>query len=220
VRVHFFNSEAEMGREFVELNSQLVKMCPDDILRALEGTSPILQMIRRGTAVVGYDSIRRNFDTSPTVSMSTIVRAWEYSKSNLPNKRGSLGGVEKMVQCMTVEDAAALVEFVQMAERAFGRDPEYRRLWGSLNLTICMWLFRRSVLDAPRKTDRSVRLTKDLFGKCLMRLSASSEYLDWLRARVFSDEHRSPCYMRIKKLFSSEIAQRMGTRKVKLPEMG
>jgi hypothetical protein len=154
------------------------------------------------------------------ISMSVVVRAWEYSNPTPPTKGGGgPGGVQGIVARMSIQDASEMVEFVQMAERAFGRDKEYRRLWGALNLTVCMWMYRRMVLDAPRSTDRSFRSTKELFGQCLTRLSASTDYLDWLHARVFTDEHRTPCYKRIKLIFGAEIGERVG-KKVKLPEIG
>ena len=46
IRIHKFDSIEKMGEEFVQLNSRLVNMKPDDILRGLEGMIPALQMIR------------------------------------------------------------------------------------------------------------------------------------------------------------------------------
>jgi hypothetical protein len=48
---------ADMGEEFVNLNSQLVTMRPDDIRRGLEGTIEALPTIRRECPFVGYDMI-------------------------------------------------------------------------------------------------------------------------------------------------------------------
>ena len=45
------------------------------------------------------------------------------------------------------ESLQNLLAFLQTTHAAWGRDPEYFRLWSSLNLTICMWLYRRLVLD-------------------------------------------------------------------------
>src|SRR5687767_9903420 len=38
VRICAFDNLAEMGQEFVDLNSSLVRIGPDDVLRGLEGT--------------------------------------------------------------------------------------------------------------------------------------------------------------------------------------
>ena len=218
VRVHFFRNESDMGKEFVELNSQLVRMNPDDILRGLEGSSPVLQLIRQKTSFVGYDSIRRSTETSPMVSMSVLLRAWQASKTSPPAKPSG-GGIQKVLESQSMEDANELMGFAQMSEIAFGRDPEYRRLWGALNLTLTMWLYRKTVLDAPKSTDRSVRLTKEMFAKCMVRLSSQHDYLDFLHARVFSEEHRLPTYARIKKIFANEISFRLQNNKIKLPDM-
>lgn len=69
VRYLHAESMADINREFVELNSYLVKMRPDDFLRGLEGTIPGLQKIRHACSFVGYDAIRRN-ENAPMVSMS------------------------------------------------------------------------------------------------------------------------------------------------------
>ena len=57
---------AEMGDAFVALNSRLVNMRPDDILRGLEGSIPALQEIRASCPFVGYDQIRQLCFQNPT----------------------------------------------------------------------------------------------------------------------------------------------------------
>ena len=79
-----FDTMAEMAEEFVELNSALVKMRPDDILRGLEGTIPALQIIRQGCAFVGYDQIRRNNTSAPILSMSALLRCWVGASTDTP----------------------------------------------------------------------------------------------------------------------------------------
>src|SRR5687767_8223986 len=73
VRICHFDSMAEMGEEFVNLNSQLVRMRPDDILRGMEGSNIGLTMIRKACEFVGYDMIRRGA-SAPILSMSTMLR--------------------------------------------------------------------------------------------------------------------------------------------------
>lgn len=47
VRTVFAADLAELGEEFVRLNSRLVTMRPDDILRGIEATYPALQLLRK-----------------------------------------------------------------------------------------------------------------------------------------------------------------------------
>lgn len=68
-----------------------------------------------------------------------------------------------------------------------------------------MWLWRRLVLEEERGVKRFVRLTPEQFKKCLMSVSASSDYNDWLRGRVMGDRDRSPCYARLKAIFVARL---------------
>ena len=48
-----------MAEEFTRLNSSMVKMRPDDLLRAMESSTLSLQMIRKHCDFVSYDQVRR-----------------------------------------------------------------------------------------------------------------------------------------------------------------
>jgi hypothetical protein len=73
IRQHHFDSMAEMGEEFVALNSQLVVMKPDDILRGLEGSCEALQIVRNACPWVGYDQVRRGA-RAPLLGMAMVMR--------------------------------------------------------------------------------------------------------------------------------------------------
>lgn len=207
VRVHHFESMADMGEEFVQLNSQLVRMRPDDMLRGLEGTSAGLTYIRQTCRFVGYDMIRRN-EKSPLVSMSALLRCWFGASAEVPSSSGMSAAAR--AQALTLDEAKVCCDFMLIAEKAWGRDPEYQRLWGALNLTLCMWLYRRMVIT--QYSPKTPKLTKDMFTKCLMSLSASSDYIEWLLGRQLSDRDRSPCYMRIKNIFVKRLEIETGKK--------
>src|ERR1039458_1876052 len=88
VRTLYTGSMAELGEEFVNLNSQLVRMRPDDILRGLEGVVPALARIRSACPCIGYDFVRRNAQ-APIVSMSAILRQWKGSSFEVPTNNGA-----------------------------------------------------------------------------------------------------------------------------------
>lgn len=208
IRKHYFDSMAEMGDEWVNLNSQLVRMGPDDILRGLEGSSPLLQLIRRRCHFIGYDQIRRG-ENAPVISMSACLRFWKASAGDVPASSG-LGGARDILAGMLEEEAKELCDFLNLAVQAFGRDKEYSRLWGSLNMTLCMWLYRKMV-----KTQWSPmvpRMDSETFRKCMTSLSASAEYLDWLVGRQLSERDRSPAYSRIRRIFSERVLAETGKR--------
>ena len=184
-------------KSFVKLNTALVKFGPDDLLRAREVSSPPLQHIRTKCKYVGYDHIRRS-DSSPILSMSQTLRSWYCSEPDVPHTRGS---VAEFANRITLDDATDLTGFLKLAYEAWGREPGYARLWASLNLTLTMWIYRRSVLAPSVKLQRRTHLTKEQYGKCLMSLSADSTYLDYLLGRKLNDDHRGPTYARIKQVF-------------------
>ncbi len=92
IRRHYFDNLGEMAEEFVNLNSRLVNMRPDDILRGLEASNEALQRIRKSCPFVGYDQLRRG-SSSPIVSMSLLLRAWSESAAETPSShaKGAAG---------------------------------------------------------------------------------------------------------------------------------
>jgi hypothetical protein len=212
VRFREFEDMAGMGEEFVNLNSALVRLRPDDILRGLEGTNEALTTIRKKCPFVGYDMIRRS-EKSPIIGMSILLRCWVGSAPETPTSSGS--SAAQIARTFTTEDAIKCVEFLSLAEQAWGRDPEYARLWGSLNLALCMWLFRRLVLADNRKSGaRTVTLTKEQFRACLASLSAEPNYLEYLVGRQLSERDRSPAYDRIKTIFVRRLHHDTGKRAI------
>lgn len=207
VRIHHVESLAEMGDEFVKLNSQLSRMTPDDILRGLEAALPHLQCIRKTCPFVAYDSIRRN-ENKAVVSMSVVLRCWNGSGHEFPSTTGISS--QAIAVALTDTETKELTGFLTMALTAFGRDRQYYRLWGSLNLTLTMWMYRRMCLGTMPSVKRSTHFTKELFQKCMMSLSAEPIYLDWLVGRNLTERDRSPAYARIKKIFNKRATEELG----------
>ena len=209
VRTHYFSTMAEMGEEFVKLNSQIVRLRPDDILRGLEQSSPGLANLRKECPFIGYDYIRRN-ESSPLVSMSLVLRAWRGSAPEAPTSGVHGMSAAGFAQCFALEDSHALVGFMKLAFASWGRDESYARLWQSLNLIMTMWIYRRLVLT--QYSHKTQRISPEQFSKCLMSLSANSPYLDWIVGRRISDRDRTPAYNRIKAIFIERIQQDTGKR--------
>lgn len=208
VRTCFFDCMADMGEEFVNLNSRLVVMRPDDVLRGLEDSLPSLVAIRKACPFVGYDQVRRS-GSSAVLSMSALLRSWRGSANDSP---GATGGdsAATLAKNLTQEESALAIRFLTLAAKAWGREPEYHRLWLALNLTMCAWLYRRIVVSSHSALTK--RISEEQFCKCLMSLSADSAYVDWLLGRSLGDRDRSPAYMRIKTIFSGRLLQDTGVR--------
>ena len=211
VRFRTYKSMAEMADDFVDLNGRLVNMKPDDIMRGLESSVPAIASIRERCSYVGYDQIRRG-QNAPILSMSALIRCWVAASKDAP---GSVSiSATELSKVLTTDDADQVVSFLGLAYRAFGRDPEYFRLWGNLNLTLCMWVFRRAVL--AKYSAKAPKITKELFGKMLQSLSADSGYVDYLLGRQMGERDRSPCYRRMKAVFVKRLEAELG-HKVSFP---
>ncbi|MFI5296564.1 MAG: hypothetical protein ACHREM_00580 [Polyangiales bacterium] len=200
MRYAYFEDMASMGQEFVKLNSRLVNMRPDDMLRGLEDSSPALQLIRSKAPFIGYGMIRRN-PNAPILSMSQVLRCWTHSQTETPASSSAPALV--LAQTLNLDEANHCGEFVVLAKEAWGRDPEYARLWSSLNLTLCMWLYRRLVL-LPGENEKP--MTRDLFRTALLGLSTDGIYLDWLVGRNMTERDRAPAYKKIKALFKKRLS--------------
>jgi hypothetical protein len=217
VRICKFESMAAMGEEFVHLNSAIVRMNSDDVLRGLEGTEPSIGVIRRRCEFVGYDNIRRT-PTSALLSMATVLRCWSGSASDTPSPGHA---AIKCASETTSESAEQLSVFLLTVRSAWGNDMEYSRLWGALNLTMMMWLWRRLVIDRERSGNtRYVALSPDQFKRCAMSVSADSNYVEWLVGRAMGERDRTPCYQRLKTIFVARLAQDnpRAASKPKLPQ--
>jgi hypothetical protein len=208
-RTIYFDDMADMAQEYVNLQSHLVALKPDDILRGLECSIPPLQAIRKKCKFVGYGYLRSG-DNSPRLSMSVLLRAWATSYPEVP-ARGSTGGsITQLARSLTDEDAEQVTKFLGMADTAWGNADEYTRLWGSLNLTLCMWLYRRIVLAAY--SAKTKRIDDAQFLKCLMSLSADSTYCDWLVGRNIGERDRSPAYNKIRNVFAGRLLLDTGVK--------
>lgn len=202
VRIVTFQDLGEMGEEYVDLNSHLVAFKPDDILRGLEESMPPVSELRRRCKFIGYDNVRRG-TSGPVISMSAALRCWSGSGPEVPGKTDS---VLTIARNFTEEDSAQMIQFMNAAHTAWRSDPEYWKLWGTLNVTLVAWLWRRLVLPRPAASqDRHVKLTPAEFVDCAMGLSADADYLGWLIGRNLSDRDRAPCLRRIKEIFTRRL---------------
>lgn len=207
VRVVHFDSMADMAEEFVQLNTAIVRMRPDDMLRGLTPTLPNMQRIMRECPFIGFDNVRRGGNSSTIVSLSATLRCWITSANEIPTSTAR--DTITQVAAMTDDTSARnLIRFLTIAHEAWGRDPEYYRLWANCNMGLCMWLYRRLVVDTTRRGNyRVVVLKEDQFKQCLMALSANASYLEWLRGRLLNDRDRSPGFARIKAIFTRRLAE-------------
>lgn len=210
-RYKYCESEAEMGKEFVDLNGHIKNMRPDDILRGMEPYTQALKDVRAECPFVGYDCVRRA-DHAPVLSMSVLLRSWRISAMEVPGS--SSAGSSTVAATLTTEEAWSMARFLKLAFAAWGREPEYVRLWNGCNLTLCFWLYRRLVLTPAPAIRKTKNINDALFGKCLHALSACSSYIDWLAGRRLTDRDRAPGYTRVKQLFARRLQEETGEKAI------
>ncbi len=214
VRTHYFKTMGDMAQEFVNLNSQLVKLRPDDILKGLEQSNKHMQDLRRKCPYVGYDAIRRG-PSSPVVSMGALLRVWFGSRPDVPSN--SSHSSTKCADMLDDQETTDMIKFLQLCFEAWRRDKEYQKLWGSLNLCLCAWLYRRVVLGpAGKGQSRSTKLTAEQFKRGLLALSADMNYVDYLVGRNLGDKDRAPAYNRMKGIMAKRHLEETG-QKLLLP---
>jgi hypothetical protein len=208
-RICTFTSIGDMGEEFVRLNSSLVRMKNDDILRGLEGSHEFLRALRRRCPFVGYDHLRMagpDGRAKTLLSVTVAVRTW--FGASMPTPTAGPSSVEA-AKALDQKETEKLCSFLNLCFDAWSGDQANFKLWGSLNLVLLMWLYRRVVLDEGGKhsNNRYIKLNGPQFQKCLMALSVSAMYVDWLRGRNISDRDRPPCYTRIRDIFVRRLSE-------------
>jgi len=216
-RIIEYENMRKMAIAFLHLNSHLVALRADDLLRAAEEDVPELRELREKCPFVGYENIRRYSTNSCLLSMSAALRAWKSSRQETPAASGIGAVLDLPDVLLESKELDHLVEFLTIAHSAWGTDPENYRLWTALNLTMCMYLFRHLVLAPPERRRNYTLLTAPQFQKCLMSVSAAADYAEWLVSRHLSERDRPPCYNRLRALFVGRLADQLG-KKPKMPQ--
>jgi hypothetical protein len=205
VRIMVFDTMAEMAQEFVQLNSAIVRMQPDDVLRGLEPSTKPLQIIRQKCSFVGYAFVRTGSGRGYQLGMSATLRCWMGSEKETPGVAGGKSATVIAAE-ITIEQAEELAKFLNLIMTAWGKDIENARLWSNLNLCLCMWMWRVLVLDRDRGgAKRYAVLSLEQFKHCLMSLAANNDYVEFLMGRQMGDRDRAPTYRRIKLIFMDRL---------------
>lgn len=210
-----FPGFGDMGITYVKLNSKIRPLRPDDKIKGLVFSHAPVKHVTEECPFVGFGKVRRGGNaTSSLLSLSATLRCWAAARLETPSASGKNAIV--LAETLTMLEAEHLCRFLNLTKTAWGDEPQNFRLWGALNLTICMWLYVRTVLETQRGVKRYAVLDKDQFKKCLMSVAASADYNDWLGARNLSERDRSPCYSRLRKLFGDRLREE-GLGKVMFP---
>lgn len=204
---YVYGSMEDFADEYSRLNEQISATKPDDRLRAAAVSNPRVNRLLALCKVVGF--AKRN-QPKLKISMSSILRAWNNASRSTPAARGKAASAIDIIRDISDEDFGHLCALLNHCEAAWGRDFEYASLWGQMNLTTVMWLYVQLVTTDPA-SPKIKRLSKEIFEKCLMSLSAEERYVTWLKGRN-GGTHRGPCYMRVKEKFAKRIYEETGSK--------
>ena len=204
VSLKIYDSMATMAEDFKSINSRLVALRPDDLLRAYEMSHADLRQLRAECPFVGYANVRRSSEKGAILSMGATLKCWFGSAMPTPACQGN--AIELLDQ-FTETQRQQLTVFLHAAHSAWGNEKECFRLWCNLNLLMCMYLFRKLTLEP---TNRRAAVPPDMFRKCLLSVSAASQYSDWLQGRSTAERDRGPCYKRLKCIFADRLTQEYG----------
>lgn len=200
---------------FKRLQKKLVTMRPDDVLRASESSNIGLRKIRQACPYAGYDHIRRN-EHAPMLSMTSLLRHWFAAVPETPSTSNLTPDVlEESVRADSKHDVQNLIDFTQCCYDAWGRDANNKRLWTALNMTLCAWLYQRTV--SGQYTAKTTKLTKDMFRRVLLSVAADASYVEWLVDRTLRERDRMTAYSKLKQIFAKRLALEMG-KKPMLPQ--
>lgn len=205
VRICTFDTMAAMGEHFVELNTALVKMRPDDVLRGLESSLPGLEELRKKCPFVGYDQVRRGTHGA-ILSVSAVMRCWFGSATEVPAAQST--SVVNLAKEFSDEECKRLIAYLNAMYTAWGREQDNYRLWSNLNLCVVAWLWRRTVLG--RYSAKSVALTAQQFTECATGLADDPNHTSWLVGRNLTDRDRGHCYNHIKVIFAARLKEMTG----------
>lgn len=202
-----FDTFAEMGTEFANLNSQLVATKPDDILRALSEMNPHLADIEKACPFIGYDRTGKHKETV-LLSMSAALRTWFGSGGLVP---ASGPPARDTIKYCDDTQTAKIIDFYSACAEAGWALPTLQRLWSTLNLSINMWLWRRVVLGESVQRfhggQAPLVLERKQYVECMREVASTKAYIEWLGGRSLRYQDRQPCYGRLKDMFTERLAK-------------
>lgn len=183
----------EMCEDFLLIQAHIKNPTANDKLRALEPMSSGLQKIRKECPFVGYGGFRCN-KNSPIVSMAQVIR------SMVTSGQEELGSPAKSAVVhareMTLHEANSLTIFLKLAFEAWGRDKEHKPLWTPMNMSLCLWFFRRMLKAPSPNKDSKGDVTQQQFSNIFFELLSNRRYRSLLQAnsggRLGDPEVRNP----------------------------
>lgn len=197
-----FETMAEMARAFVAAQKKLVALKPDDNLRALEYTNTYLRDLREACPFIGYEK-NKNTNERIRISMSAAIRTW-FGSGATPATGPECS---RAASYLDAHETKNLIAFFTACEHAGWVDKNWPNLWGTLNIGINMWLWRKLVLGKENKFRGGsdfMALSAMEYAECMKGLK-NPDYAKFLKARSLRFQDREVTYDYIKELFLPEL---------------
>lgn len=199
-----YESMAEMADAFVKLNKKLAPLKPDDLLRGRESSNAYLREIREECPFIGYEKNRFTKATT-MISMSAAIRTW-FGSGATPSSGPNADRAAALLDEVQTE---RIVAFFRACAAAgwVNTDRMNERLWGTLNIGINMWLFRKFVYGTANKikgTRGATALSASQYAECMKDLR-NPDYFKFLGSRSLRFQDRRPTYDYVKELFEGGL---------------
>ena len=195
-----------MCEDFIEISKHIKTPTADNLLKALEGVERHVKLIRKSCPFIGYAHLWKN-SSAPVVNMSRVIRSLIISKQEMPGSGFTGGSAVELAKALTPEETHCLISFMRAAFKAWGRDKEFRPMWNALNLTICLWFFRR-MSKGELFCGRGTPISVAHFSQCLLALSLNPRYLTLISQkgrRIHAPETRNPICRELMKTFEQKL---------------
>ena len=207
----------EMCEDFLLINEHIQNPSANDKLRALEPTNVCISKIHSKCPFVGYTNLRRKED-SPIVSMAQVIRALITSGKEVPSSPGKSAVAHAMET--KIHEADGLSTFLNVAFKAWGRDKEYKLFWKHMNMSLCLWYFRRMLRGPSIKSQGTVTLEQ--FHNIFLALLANNRYHAILKkhsgGRMNDPETRDPVCKELRGTIKASL-KRDGVKDYYLPKL-
>ena len=195
----------QMCEDFLSISKHIKPPRPDDMLKALGATTGHVGLIEKACPFIGYSNLWKGKEF-PVVNMARVIRCLAISKQDVPNSPSA--GALDLARALTPEDTHCLITFMRGAFRAWGRDAEFRPMWGTLNLTLGLWFYRR-MTSGPDFHGKGEPMSPLPFSRYLVALAMSDRYRSLMAGksgmRMHDPDTRNPVCREFMRVFARKL---------------
>jgi hypothetical protein len=206
-----FDTYVAMVAAYNKVQIPIKVSTPNDRLKVLADLHPPLQSIANACNFVTFSKAAAG-QAGQLLTMSMLIQVWEWSKVNPPRPFGG-ASLEDLAKPLTQVDADNLIIFFQLCRFRFGLSPA---LWRAQNLALCLWLYRRLVLQENVDGEKWSNLTPAEFSVGLAGLVNGLYETCVTGKQLSSDADRNRIWAKLVQGFRLSMKQNLSRNSLKL----